>query len=122
MRLVVSGDYKRARDPTCAAFEVVPCDVFITEATFGLPVFRIPTRRVEVRKLLESRAAVSGARPHRRRLCARQGAAGMMLLREAGYDRPIHLHGAMEKLTAFTSARLPAGRHAEGGGRRPRRA
>ena len=38
-RVVVSGDYKRAPDPTCLPFEVVPCDVFITEATFGLPVF-----------------------------------------------------------------------------------
>ena len=41
-RVVVSGDYKRRRDPTCTAFEPVPCDVFITEATFGLPVFRHP--------------------------------------------------------------------------------
>ena len=39
-RIVASGDYKNARDPTCAPFEAVPCDVFITEATFGLPVFR----------------------------------------------------------------------------------
>jgi putative mRNA 3-end processing factor len=37
---VVSGDYKRAADPTCEPFEVVPCDVFVTEATFGLPVYR----------------------------------------------------------------------------------
>lgn len=37
---VVSGDYKRCPDPTCAPFEVVRCDTFITEATFGLPVYR----------------------------------------------------------------------------------
>lgn len=36
---VVSGDYKREPDPTCEPFEVVPCDVFITEATFGTPGF-----------------------------------------------------------------------------------
>jgi putative mRNA 3-end processing factor len=36
----VSGDYKRAADPTCAPFEVVPCDTFVTEATFALPIFR----------------------------------------------------------------------------------
>ncbi|HEX9904522.1 MAG TPA: DNA ligase-associated DEXH box helicase, partial [Propylenella sp.] len=42
MRIVASGDYKRRRDPTCAPFEPVPCDVFITEATFALPVFRHP--------------------------------------------------------------------------------
>ncbi|MDB5968854.1 MAG: ligase-associated damage response exonuclease [Hydrocarboniphaga sp.] len=37
---VVSGDYKRDPDPSCAPFEVVRCDVFVTEATFGLPVYR----------------------------------------------------------------------------------
>lgn len=37
---VASGDYKRERDPTCDPFEVVPCDVFITEATFGTPGFQ----------------------------------------------------------------------------------
>src|SRR5688572_23920320 len=42
MTMVVSGDYKRRRDPTCAGFEPVPCDVFISEATFGLPVFTHP--------------------------------------------------------------------------------
>ena len=41
-RIVASGDYKNVADPTCAPFELVPCDVFITEATFGLPVFRHP--------------------------------------------------------------------------------
>ncbi|MDB5036722.1 MAG: ligase-associated box helicase [Bacteriovoracaceae bacterium] len=36
---VASGDYKRDPDPTCEPFEVVPCDVFITEATFGTPSY-----------------------------------------------------------------------------------
>src|SRR6516225_2042737 len=53
-RIVASGDYKDAPDPTCAAFEVVPCDVFITEATFGLPVFRHGHAADEVKKLLDS--------------------------------------------------------------------
>ena len=39
---VVSGDYKRAPDPTCAPFEPLACDVFITEATFALPIYRWP--------------------------------------------------------------------------------
>ena len=37
---VVTGDYKLHHDPTCASFEHVPCDVFVTESTFGLPVYR----------------------------------------------------------------------------------
>jgi putative mRNA 3-end processing factor len=36
---VVSGDYKLAPDSTCAPFEAVPCDTFVTESTFGLPIF-----------------------------------------------------------------------------------
>ncbi len=51
-RIVVSGDYKRREDPTCEPFEPVPCDVFITEATFGLPVFRHPETHDELDKLL----------------------------------------------------------------------
>ncbi len=39
---VVSGDYKRHADPTCAGFEVVPCHLFVTETTFGLPIYRWP--------------------------------------------------------------------------------
>ena len=54
LTMVVSGDYKRRRDPTCPAFEPVPCDVFITEATFGLPVFRHPDDRAEIARLLRS--------------------------------------------------------------------
>ena len=42
---VVSGDYKTEPDPTCAAFEAVACDTFITEATFGLPIYRWPPQR-----------------------------------------------------------------------------
>src|SRR3546814_20690389 len=57
-RIVVTGDYKRRPDPTCAPFEIVPCDIFITEATFGLPVFRHPPTRDEIAKLL---AAVRAA-------------------------------------------------------------
>ena len=44
---VVSGDYKLEPDPTCAAFEPVACDTFVTESTFGLPIYRWP-REAEV--------------------------------------------------------------------------
>jgi putative mRNA 3-end processing factor len=100
-RIVVSGDYKRQADPTCLPFEPVPCDVFITEATFGLPVFRHPDARGEVRKLLDSvrlfpeRAHLVGA------YSLGKAQRVMALLREEGFDAPIHLHGAMERLTAF---------------------
>ena len=75
MRIVASGDYKRQADATCAAFEPIACDVFITEATFGLPVFRHPPDTEEIAKLLTSIEQFPGARASGRRLCARQGAA-----------------------------------------------
>ena len=40
---VASGDYKLDPDPTCAPFEPLRCDVFITESTFGLPIYRWPS-------------------------------------------------------------------------------
>ena len=103
-RLVVSGDYKRARDPTCLPFEPVRCDVFITEATFGLPVFSHPDAASEVGKLLDSvrlfpeRAHIVGA------YALGKAQRVMRLLREAGHDGPIWLHGAMERLTEFYKA------------------
>jgi putative mRNA 3-end processing factor len=104
LRIVVSGDYKRKADPTCLPFEVVPCDVFVTEATFGLPIFRHPDTAGEVRKLLASIALF----PERAHLVGAYSLGKaqriVKLIREAGYDRPIHLHGAMEKLMAFYEA------------------
>ena len=100
-RAVVSGDYKRQRDPTCAPFEPVPCDVFVTEATFGLPVFRHPPPEQEVAKLLRSLALF----PERTHVvgCYALGKCQRLirLLREAGWDRPIHIHGALATLCAL---------------------
>ena len=50
LRIVASGDYKNVADPTCVGFELVPCDVFITEATFGLPVFSDGDADAEIRR------------------------------------------------------------------------
>ena len=99
-RAVVSGDYKRVRDPTCLPFTPIPCDVFVTEATFALPVFRHPPADVEVRKLIDS-VALFPDRTHVVGAYALGKAQRMIaLLREAGWDRPIHLHGAMLPLCA----------------------
>ncbi len=54
LRIVASGDYKNVADPTCAPFALVRCDVFITEATFALPVFRHGDPAAEINKLLRS--------------------------------------------------------------------
>ena len=97
LRIVNSGDYKRARDPTCAGFQPIACDVFITEATFGLPVFRHPDAAGEIAKLIASRNLF----PERAHLVGAYALGKaqrvVMLLREAGYDRPVYVHGAMDK-------------------------
>jgi putative mRNA 3-end processing factor len=97
-RIVVSGDYKRRPDPTCPPFEPISCDVFITEATFALPVFRHPDDRGEVRKILESQVIF----PDR---CQAVGVYALgkcqrmiRLLRELGHDGPLYLHGALAEL------------------------
>ena len=104
-RVVASGDYKDAPDPTCVPFEVVRCDVFITEATFALPVFRHGDADGEIAKLLRSVALF----PERAHLVGAYSLGKaqrvIALLRLAGYDAPIYLHGAMEKITRYYESR-----------------
>ena len=97
-RAVISGDYKRSFDATAAPFEPARCDLFVTEATFALPVFRHEPDREEIGKVLASlrafpdRTHVVGAYSlgKAQRLIA--------LLRAAGYDRIIWLHGALQSM------------------------
>ncbi|MEM8626747.1 MAG: ligase-associated DNA damage response exonuclease [Pseudomonadota bacterium] len=95
---VVSGDYKRKPDPTAADYELVRCDLFITEATFGLPVFRHEPDAREIAKLLTS----VENNPERAHLVGAYGLGKcqrvMALLRAGGYDKTIWLHGANVKL------------------------
>jgi len=98
IRLVFSGDYKCSPDPTCAAFELVPCDIFITEATFGLPVFRHPSVEQEIARLINS-LRQSPDRWHLVGAYALGKAQRVIAeLRRAGYDAPIFLHGATERV------------------------
>ncbi len=100
-RVIVTGDYKRVPDRTCAPFEPIKCDIFITEATFGLPVFRHPPIAGEIAKI--TNALVEA--PER---CVLLGAYALgkaqrliTELRAKGYDKPIYLHGALQKICAL---------------------
>jgi putative mRNA 3-end processing factor len=97
-RVVVTGDYKRLPDRTSQPYELVKCDLLVTEATFGLPVFQHPHPRAEIGRLLKSVAD----QPERSHLigCYALGKAQRVigLLRDAGWDAPIYLHGAMIRL------------------------
>ncbi|MEM7766622.1 MAG: ligase-associated DNA damage response exonuclease [Pseudomonadota bacterium] len=112
LRMVCTGDYKRRRDPTCDRFEVVPgTHVFITEATFALPVFRHPDTSGEIARLLHSVETF----PERTHLVGvySLGKAQRVIahLREAGYHDPLFIHGALEKLCAlYESHGIPMGR------------
>jgi putative mRNA 3-end processing factor len=104
-RAVVSGDYKRRHDPTCEPFELVPCDLFVTEATFGLPVYRHEPDAHEIAKLLDSLRDF----PERTHQVGVYGLGKcqrlIALLRQAGYDRPIWLHGALRSMTDYYVSR-----------------
>lgn len=110
LRVVASGDYKNVADPTCAPFELVRCDLFITEATFALPVFRHGDPGAEIAKLLHSltlfpeRAHLVGA------YSLGKAQRVIALLRKAGYHAPIYMHGAMGAITNYYVERgIPLG-------------
>jgi putative mRNA 3-end processing factor len=105
LRVVASGDYKDVADPTCAPFELVPCDVFITEATFGLPVFRHHDAGGEIAKLLHS-VALFPERAHLVGAYTLGKAQRMMaMVRAAGHGKPIYIHGAVESITRYYQSR-----------------
>ncbi|MBJ6988725.1 ligase-associated DNA damage response exonuclease [Devosia sp. MC521] len=97
-RAVVTGDYKRLPDRTAEAFEPVACDLMVTEATFGLPVFQHPKPQTEIARLLKS----VQDQPERCHLVGSYALGKaqrvIALLRDAGWDKPIYLHGAMIRL------------------------
>lgn len=93
---VVSGDYKRAPDPTCDAFETLRCDTFVTESTFGLPIYRWDPTSVVISEILgwwdgnreAGRASVL--------FCYTLGKAQRLLAELASVtDRPVLVHGMM---------------------------
>jgi putative mRNA 3-end processing factor len=100
-RAVISGDYKRRFDATCPPFEPQPCDVFITEATFGLPVFRHPPDTGEIDRLLHS-VRLFPERCHLVGVYALGKCQRVLtLLRRQGYEEPVYLHGALVGMCAL---------------------
>jgi putative mRNA 3-end processing factor len=95
---VVSGDYKTDPDPTCAPFETVRGDTFITEATFGLPIYRWP-RQEAVFAEVEAWWRANQAAGRASILYAYALGKAQRLL--AGLDSsigPIYAHGAVHRL------------------------
>ncbi len=96
---VVSGDYKRDADPTCAPFEVVPCDVFISEATFALPIYRWPAPKDVARDIHTWWMANREAGLTSVLLCYALGKAQRVLAELQSFtDETIYVHGAVQSL------------------------
>ena len=93
---VASGDYKRQPDPTCAPFEPVPCDVFITEATFALPVYRWPQTSAVVDDIVRWRQDCAARGEAAVLYCYALGKAQRVLAELDGRgEPPVLLHGAI---------------------------
>jgi len=95
---VMSGDYKRTPDASCEAFEVVPCDVFISEATFALPVYSWEPGEITAKKIFNwlhqdrNRPSIV--------FCYALGKAQRILAEMKRYtNETIYLHGSMAELT-----------------------
>jgi len=97
---VVSGDYKLEPDPTCAAFEPVACDTFVTESTFGLPIYRWPPQAEVFAEIRNWWAANQQAGKASVLFAYSLGKAQRVLagLQANGYAAagPIYTHGAVE--------------------------
>ena len=97
---IVSGDYKRQHDPTCVPFEQLECDVFISEATFALPVYRWPQTSQVVGEIFRwwrsnrDRGLASAL------FCYSLGKSQRVLSELLAYtNEPVYLHGAVDSLT-----------------------
>jgi putative mRNA 3-end processing factor len=97
--VVVSGDYKRDPDPTCEPFEPVPCDAFVTESTFGLPIYRWPPMHEVTGLILQWLAECAEKEVPAVLFCYALGKAQRVLAELAlRTERTVFLHGAMLRL------------------------
>jgi len=95
MRAIVSGDFKRAPDPTCIGFEPLSCDVFVTEATFALPVYAHPPAEDEIERLIRS-LRVFDDRPHLMGAYSLGKAQRLIaVMRQSGHSAPIYVSGSV---------------------------
>ena len=102
---VVSGDYKRDADPTCAPFEPLRCDVFVTEATFALPVYRWAPAPLVVADLAAWALGVVASGGCAVLFAWTLGKAQRLLAELAPrVDRPVLVHGAIEPHNAVYRA------------------
>jgi putative mRNA 3-end processing factor len=97
---VISGDYKRAHDSTCAPFEVIECDIFVTESTFALPIYQWPTNaEIGQQVVLWWEENASKGHPSLLFCYALGKAQRLMALLMNQQGKKVHLHGAVFSLS-----------------------
>lgn len=95
---VASGDYKLGMDPTCAPFEPVRCDTFITESTFGLPIYRWQSTEHIWQQIIDWWRANAAAGRASVLYCYSLGKAQRVLAGMPDDIGPIITHGAVARL------------------------
>ena len=96
---VVSGDYKRQPDPTCSAFEPLECNVFVSEATFALPVYRWPATADVVADIRRWWSANRERGLSSILFCYALGKAQRVLAELVAFTQePVYVHGAVGAL------------------------
>ncbi len=97
---VFTGDYKPDSDPSCEAFELVPCDTFITEATFALPVYRWPDGGTVVAEIIDWWQQMKRSNRPAVLFAYSLGKAQRVLAELRAYtDELVYLHGAVAPMT-----------------------
>ncbi len=106
---VVSGDYKRQSDPTCDPFEVVECDVFISEATFALPIYRWPSVSQVAEEIFRWWQANRERGMASILFCYALGKAQRVLTELRAFtNEPVYTHGAVDSIVrVYRGASIP---------------
>ncbi len=100
-KTLVTGDYKTINDKISTPFELIKCNTLVSEATFGLPIFRHPDANEEIKKIILS---INKNKQLTHLIgCYALGKAQRVirLLRESGYKETIFIHGALEKICEY---------------------
>jgi putative mRNA 3-end processing factor len=93
---VITGDFKRAADPTCAPFEPVTCDTFVTESTFGLPIYKWDPTDTVMQQIIQWWEENKARGLASILFCYTIGKAQRVLAELTRYtDRPALVHGMM---------------------------
>ena len=100
-RILITGDYKTMPDDTTEDFQLIKTETLITEATFGLPIFKHPDPNKEICKLINSIKSFPEKNHVVGAYALGKAQRIISLLRKNGYDDTIYLHGAIEKISNY---------------------